>query len=763
MNAARTIWCTLALSLLLFPCVGVGQTTDTLLQGIVKRLPPEGRYDAVEDRDDDGILVVKKDGKVGLLDRNLRVLAPCKYDNIDIGDGFVEVTVGEKHGVLDAAGKVIVSCIYDRIEEPFTADTEVKCLGHIVERDGGSTVIDQHGKELIPLFDGVLRRLNDSLLQISNGNSDGVITYYGRYVLPLIYKRVELLGKTDCFAVEDTNGKCGVLDINGGVRVPCRYDNWWCGKEEDKYISLADGYMWGCTLISSGRTVIPFVYGGVNHIPGTELFKVTVQGLEGLIDSSNKRTSPRLYYSLRYLGDEMFAVSVPDSVRYGEFAINKHGDTVLRDWYASIDYHQNSLFHLFDGRFVDHNDREVIYIERPFGHSIKNGRVEAPYRRGCGRSWNYPMRYFDTLGHEFRVFPEKGRYVDVDRFHNGMAAVVDPEGYIGFIDKQGREVVPCVYEVANVFSEGFAAVGQDHRWGIVNKRGQMLVDTVLTYCRSFSEGLAMVRGHDGAGYIDTNRRVVVPCLYEDATDFHNGLAAVKRTDQWAVINKKGRLLTEFRYSEKIKFSEGMAAVCDQGRWSYIDTTGKVVIRLSDTIVKCGPFSSGKAPVSGEHLTGFIDRHGAVVIPFKFLFATQFVTGRASYLIEKEKATNTDYRYGMLDEAGHAITKPIYKNMYFAESSGLVLVEGTFGMGIIDRNGRTIVPCVYEQLYTDDLSEGLITAKLGGKWGFIDRAGKMVIPYKYDEAMPFSEGLAGVKKDGKWGFIDKKGKMVLQFK
>jgi hypothetical protein len=41
----------------------------------------------------------------------------------------------------------------------------------------------------------------------------------------------------------------------------------------------------------------------------------------------------------------------------------------------------------------------------------------------------------------------------------------------GFIDKTGKEVIPCIYDCAHPFSEGLASVGKDGGWKYIDKRG----------------------------------------------------------------------------------------------------------------------------------------------------------------------------------------------------------------------------------------------------------------------------------------------------
>jgi TonB family protein len=90
--------------------------------------------------------------------------------------------------------------------------------------------------------------------------------------------------------------------------------------------------------------------------------------------------------------------------------------------------------------------------------------------------------------------------------------------------------------------------------------------------------------------------------------------------------------------------------------------------------------------------------------------------------------------------------------------GLARVEKGGKVGLIDKTGKEIVPCIYNE--TSGFSEGFATIKKDGKWGFIDTTGKEAVPCSYDNAGGYSEGLACVEKNGKWGFIDKTGKEVI---
>lgn len=82
-------------------------------------------------------------------------------------------------------------------------------------------------------------------------------------------------------------------------------------------------------------------------------------------------------------------------------------------------------------------------------------------------------------------------------------------------------------------------------------------------------------------------------------------------------------------------------------------------------------------------------------------------------------------------------------------------------GFIDRTGREVIPCIYEDInggareYGDDgFSESYAVVKLNGKWGYIDTTGKEVVPFIYANARNFHNGFAPVQLfyGGKWGFL-----------
>lgn len=62
--------------------------------------------------------------------------------------------------------------------------------------------------------------------------------------------------------------------------------------------------------------------------------------------------------------------------------------------------------------------------------------------------------------------------------------------------------------------------------------------------------------------------------------------------------------------------------------------------------------------------------------------------------------------------------------------------------------------------SDHFSEGLISVKIGDKYGFADTEGRLVIFPRFDGAGDFVEGLAPVESGDKWGYVGRDGEMKI---
>jgi hypothetical protein len=333
------------------------------------------------------------------------------------------------------------------------------------------------------------------------------------------------------------------------------------------------------------------------------------------------------------------------------------------------------------------------------------------------------------------------KYNDVGRFVDGLCAVLTESGG-GFIDKSGKEVIPCIYDDVSIFSEGLARVEKDGKWGFIDKTGKTVIPFDYDWTGHFSEGLAAVTVDNEMGFIDKTGKLVIPPIFDSycSFSFQGGMAAV-RNDEGKIgyINKTGEyIIPPTVYCAEggegqvyaPQFSEGMLAFD---------------FRTEDDFMNKGE-GYKKPPF------GFYDNKGKIAIPRQYEEVKDFSEGLACV---QKCDDETGCFWGYIDKLGKEAIPFIFdKGEKFSGGIAKVIKGGK--SVFIDKTGKEIAPCMYQ--FVGKYSEGLILVTNDeDKCGFINASGKEVIPCIYDNAYNFSDGLAKVKKDGVWGFLDKQGR------
>lgn len=94
--------------------------------------------------------------------------------------------------------------------------------------------------------------------------------------------------------------------------------------------------------------------------------------------------------------------------------------------------------------------------------------------------------------------------------------------------------------------------------------------------------------------------------------------------------------------------------------------------------------------------------------------------------------------------------------------GRCIIEKRGGEGVLNRWGREVIPCIYDNLTRADFGEGQVYyARLEGKEGVIDARGGMIVPCEYDYVKKYlMTGLLLVEQEGKLGLLRLDGREVL---
>ena len=245
----------------------------------------------------------------------------------------------------------------------------------------------------------------------------------------------------------------------------------------------------------------------------------------------------------------------------------------------------------------------------------------------------------------------------------------------------------------------------------VSYDGKRLTDLTFDYMGDYENEMMMVGvGDYENGYINKDCQLTIPLKYEHAGDFCNGYAAVHDGNEWLFVDKQGNeIRLENKYEQLGNFSDGLARVSAFCVWR------EGLAYHSDYYDDAG-------------IWGYVDKNGKEVISPQYIYAFDFQNDRA--IVAKGKWTKNKKWDNECRQGAYWTEYELW--------------------GVIDKNGKEIIPCIYDEIkpfMNDDHSicEDYYQVHVGGwkngKWAIADRNGNFVTEpifnhYSYD----YSNGL-----------------------
>lgn len=309
---------------------------------------------------------------------------------------------------------------------------------------------------------------------------------------------------------------------------------------------------------------------------------------------------------------------------------------------------------------------------------------------------------------------------------------------------------------------GIETTRHNDRYGFRRFDGTQIVENKYKYVGKFIDGYCQVILEEGqCGLIDSTGREVVPCIYDRVGFPKEGRIIVVRGNRAGYCDMQGREVIPLQYFNVDSFREGCAAVLVEvdsltRMCTFIDTNGRQL--FPPIFENLEAFHNGYALVQRYQRWGIIDHTGREVLPVMYeqmtsLFdTTLFFAGDSSGL-------------ALFDGNFKPITQPVY-NWSGGIADGRILVRRGRRFGFLDRQGREVIPCQYDNARS--FSHGRAAVQIGAKHGIIDTNGHIILPIDYDDRTPkgekyaYHDGLALVEKDGRLGYVDLDGHLAIPF-
>ena len=326
-----------------------------------------------------------------------------------------------------------------------------------------------------------------------------------------------------------------------------------------------------------GDIVLPFKYNKFGEYGENGLIAVEdINSKWGYADKKGNIVIPCQYLNHDLRGAGVFSEGLAavyldkDTACY----INEQGEVVIPPFkaYRTGDFHGGIAP-------IEFNKKEISFIN-------KKGEIVVP--PSIGRCRNYTEGLFCVHGRDGiwlmnsqceYIVPKEGWGLR-GLFSEGLMGYFKvAERKWGFINVEGKVVIPAQYDDIKDFGDGLAAVKIDNKWGFINKEGELVIPCQFDRADSFSEGLAAVCRNNKWGFINTEGKNVIPCVFNSADKFCCGYTVVtNKNNQPALINKQAQMLIKFGEIPAISgFSDGLCRINTNNGVGYIDKEGNVIM------------------------------------------------------------------------------------------------------------------------------------------------------------------------------------------
>lgn len=429
---------------------------------------------------------------------------PGGVNDQGIAQEIIEVheadTIGRVSGVC-SADEVIIPIEYDFIFTKNVADNQY----FILAKDGMGAIADENGELLTDFKDGKIRDYNGDAVILLEDDYYGVEDLDGREILPPRYTDLRF----------------------------CRNQKW--------------GYVWACneqgkwgSINQEGEQILPFEYDSVfeeviyydnekpeyrNEVEKEGQVVIKVDGKKGVMNlNRNWIIKPQYDYITPVLNGYEVGIDSGEDTKSGFY--DRKGNEILPIQYASIhDFPEYQHLYTYDYDkmgIINKNSERIIPVEYDDIDYLCNQKgdlclfsatqgywsVDLLDKNGdillSGASWISPV---GTGGRIVVGWPDRdtvdiydinGVYKDTlgsniqSAFQNGLA-VVEENGFYGYVNMTGALEIDCIFQDAAAFSEdGLAAVSDGNLWGYIDERGNMVTDFIFKEAEPFANGTAQV-------------------------------------------------------------------------------------------------------------------------------------------------------------------------------------------------------------------------------------------------------------------------------
>jgi hypothetical protein len=460
----------------------------------------------------DGVAIIFKNGKQGLIRQDGKILLPIEYKKIEWNNGkHIYVTQLDEWTILNQKGREIGR---------------------------------QKADSIFYLNDSLLVKNTSSFAQIRNVNTQKDQQLFLGDVKDVFGENFILQNSNRTFIAKDSNQLISEK-FEGDVQ--------W---NEEFFVVKKKTYQGSENIIinTKGESIVADSF-KFSH----EMIELKIKSNWGIFDEDLQEIIPPIYNGIKKNGEHLI-------VNFkGQFGvINQENDWIIPPQYLSIEPIDE-----FNYKMVDKYLREYISD----GRDMVEARLYYDFygEFGVEQDINKQFRLVDKKGNVKTDF-KSGKY----NGHGELGILFKNDQQHILLNKEGNELFKITHYDTIIFSDDeYLAIQKNGQWGFINQDGILRIANRYDSVRPFHNELSAIRIRNSWGFINRQEDLVIQPYYAEVSDFENNTAFVKLNNKFGVINQNGDFIIEAEYDEIIKEKE-FYLLRKASKWGIAKNNGKVI-------------------------------------------------------------------------------------------------------------------------------------------------------------------------------------------
>ncbi len=682
--------------------------------------------------------IIQDGNRKGLADNKGKVIIPPIYDDLGWSEGGTAVfedvigyKMGELWGLISTRNIKITTPDYIRLI-PYDYHLLIASKPDSYKLNEIYGLVTLSGKTIIDFKYSHLRTGIQGLIASIKQDgkfSFGILDSKGNSLVPFLYKNIEMVSR-NIYALEDFNGKIHLVNEEGKSLINLPID---AIKPLNDYLLIYEQEGKKGILKNDGQLISVASYQNFKMVDDQSLHALP-QTRWQIFDYQNDQKRTYDYDFIVPLDKSLYKTRRSNY----SFIIQENGEVLFKIKDSDIHVLNDSLASItLNGKkgVIDYTGKLIIPADFD---SIRIGdeNLFLYQKKGIIKSWKIADLSGTLLSDESydKIHP-------IDRDYRAVMK----NGFWGIVHRQGKEIIPPIYDTIYDVSNHLFLVGFHGEKGVVDLKGDWKSFPRKGDLFLLGEDRYLISSYYGSSVISL-----------DGSELHNSENYLRPIfnsyieedykHKMGLLNSAYQKILPVEYDTVVSILEDSVFLFknDYG-WGSVDAYGNILfkddIRFQD-ILGCNENFIG-VKIDGEY--GFVDLYGRLRIANRYQGISLYNEGIANI--------NILGKWGCIDKKESIVVQPYYDEIspYF---NGLAIARKDGKAGIIDHMGNVKIAFEYDHIKR--IRDGGFICTLADQSGLIDQHGILKFYPKFDFLQDLQNNYVLVKRKEKYGLMTSDG-------